>query len=178
MLKNSSTRYGALSKSLHWSVALLIIGLVWLGWYMVDLTYYDRWYNDSLSTHKALGMLVLILAVAKVGWTLYSRPPELVASLRGWERAAARVTHFTLYFMMLAIPLTGYAISTSKGDAVSVFGWFQIPAVFPVGEGLRDLAIELHFYFAYVTAALVVLHASAALKHHFVDKDDTLKKML
>jgi cytochrome b561 len=178
MLRNSRLRYGAVSKSLHWLVAFLILGLAWLGWYMVDLDYYNRWYYDALNSHKALGMLALILAVGKVLWSLYSRPPALSQALRGWERTLARITHVTLFAMMVLIPVTGYLISTSEGDPVSVFGWLEVPAVAPQSDALRDAAIELHYYFAYGTVILAGLHALAAIKHQLVDRDGSLTKMV
>jgi len=178
MLVNDNECYGLVSKLLHWTVAVLIIGLVALGWYMVDLTYYDRWYNASLEWHKALGIFALLIGALMVSWTLASRSPALPVGMSVWERLGARAMHATLLFMMVAIPATGYVISTSAGDGVSVFGWFQVPAVLPAGEGLRDLAIDLHYYFAYATAALVVLHGLAALKHQFVNRDGTLRRML
>lgn len=178
MLKNSAQRYGAVTKSLHWTIALLIMGLIGLGWYMVGLTYYDPWYNDSLTTHRALGMLVLALAVLMLVWRIYSRPPALVATIKPWERVAAKAVHATLYLMMLAIPITGYTISTSAGGTIPVFGWFEIPALYPVDEPLRDFAITVHYYLAYGTAFLIALHALAALKHQFIDRDGTLGKML
>jgi cytochrome b561 len=177
-LKNSPDHYGMVSKSLHWIIALLMIGLIWLGWYMVDLTYYDPWYYDSLTLHRAFGILVLALGVIKLGWVVYSRPPAYADTLKAWERGAARVTHGIFYSAMVAIPITGYFISTSKGDPVSFFGWFDIPAFFSVGNTLRDFAIALHYYLAYGIAFLIVIHALAALKHQFIDKDGTLKKML
>ncbi len=178
MLKNSSENYGTVSKTLHWSIALLIVGLIWLGWYMVDLTYYDTWYNDSLTLHKSFGMLVLALALVKVAWVSYSKLPNYSPTLEPWERVGARITHAILFLAMFAIPISGYFISTSAGDPVSIFGWFEISALFSIGEEPRDIAIELHYYLAYATAGLVVLHALAALKHQFVDKDGALGKML
>ena len=80
--------------------------------------------------------------------------------------------------MMVAGPLTGYVISTSAGDGIAIFGWFEVPAVLPKSEALRDAAVELHYYLAYGTAALVLLHVTAALKHQFVDRDDILSRML
>ena len=177
-LKNSTTSYGVVTKLLHWMVALLIVGLIWLGWYMVDLTYYDRWYNDSLSLHKAFGLLVLALGITKIAWIVYSHPPDFVASLKRWERLAARSTHHLFYLLMLLIPTTGYVISTSKGAGISMFGWFEVPPLFAVSESMRDLAIEVHFYAAYGAAAFVVLHAAAAIKHQVWDKDGTLRRML
>lgn len=178
MLKNTEARYGVVSKGLHWLIALLIVGLIWLGWYMVDLTYFDRWYNSSLSLHKSLGIIVLSLGAMKIGWTLYSRAPDYTATIKAWEKIAARLTHLTLNFMLLAIPATGYLVSTSEGKPVSMFNVFDVPALMAVNEELRDLAIDLHYYFAYGAAFLVGLHALAALKHQFIDKNDTLKRML
>lgn len=178
MLKNSDTRYGLVAKSLHWLIAGLIIGLIALGWYMVDLTYFDRWYNESLSLHKSLGMLVLALALLKLGWMAYSPSPGLSANLARWERAAAKATHHTLILMMILLPVTGYVISTSAGHEVSFFGLFGIPALLPRNETLRDIAIVLHFYMAYGVALLVAGHVLAALKHQFLDRDGTLMRMI
>lgn len=178
-VSNTATQhYGRLSKTLHWSIALLIIGLILLGWYMVGLTYYDRWSNESLELHKSLGMLVLALACANIVWNHATARPALPPGMHAWERIAAKSAHGLLYLMMLLIPITGYIISTSAGKAVSVFGILDIPAVLPQSEQLRDIAIELHYYMAYGTAVLVCLHALAAFKHQFIDKDGTLRRML
>ncbi len=178
IIKNNTRRFGLLTRLLHWSVALLILGLTWLGWYMVDLTYYDKWYKDSLDYHKSLGMLVLGLAMVKLGWQWYSPLPNTLTELKPLERIAARLMHTVLLTSMILLPLTGYLISTSAGQPVAVFNWLQIPAVIAVDKGLRDLVIELHYYLAYATLLLVAGHAGAAIKHQFIDKHDTLKRML
>ncbi len=178
MLKNTNERYGAIAKLLHWAIALLILGLSGLGLYMVDLTYYDRWYNASLTAHKALGILALELGVFKILWALCSRTPALPEGMRPWERHAARAMHGVLFAMMLLIPLSGYAISTSDGAAVSFFGLYEIPAVIPPLEGMNELASEIHYYLAYLTLGLVAMHAGAALKHQLVNRDGTLSRML
>ena len=177
-IKNSGDGFGLATRLLHWIIALLIIGLIWLGWYMVDLTYYDRWYNSSLSWHKSLGMLVLALTLLKLGWQLYTPAPAPAGSLQPWERSAAVTMHRLLFAMMLLIPATGYLISTSDGKAVAVFGLFSFPALFDIDTVLRDLAIDLHLYLAYATAILLTAHAAAALKHQLIDRDGTLKRML
>ena len=178
MFKNSAQHYGLISKLLHWSIALLIIGLIWLGWYMVQLGYYDAWYHDSLTAHKALGMLVLLLGAIKIIWSIYSTSPDFVPSIKPWERWAARGAHILLFALMLSVPATGYLISTSAGDSISFFEWFDIPVLLQADERLRDLAIEWHYYLAYGAAGLVGIHALAALKHQFINKDGTLGKML
>lgn len=177
-VRNTAAGFGLLTKLLHWATALLIIGLIALGWYMVDLTYFDRWYNTSLSVHRALGMVVFALGVLTLSWRLVSPSPGPQASLKRWERQLASAMHHLLLLMVIAIPVSGYLISTSAGKAIDFFGWFEIPAVISVDEALRDIAIEVHFYLAYATAGLVCLHAGAALKHQFIDRDGTLARML
>lgn len=178
LIKNTLSRFGLFSKLLHWLAAILIIGLTWLGWYMVDLGYYDKWYNASLHYHKSLGMLALALVLVKAGWHQYTPAPGPSAGLPGWERRAANLVHYVLWGMMVLIPVTGYLISTSAGKPVRIFDWFGIPALIEVDEELRELAISAHYYLAYATLFLVAGHAGAALKHHFVNRDDTLKRML
>lgn len=177
-LTNSTDAYGFVTKLLHWLTAILLIGLIVLGWYMVDLTYYDPLYHRSTETHKALGMGVFALGVLTLAWRRVSASPAHLASLRRWERIAATATHHTLFLLVFLIPVTGYLISTSAGKTIDIFGWFAIPALFDVGTGLRDAAITCHYYLAYGTAALVALHAAAACKHQWFDRDGTLARML
>lgn len=177
-IKNTANGFGLLTKLLHWFIALSIIGLIWLGWYMVDLTYYDKWYNKSLAWHKALGMLVLGAAIIKIVWQLYSPIPDTTEKLKRWEKIGAKAMHHNLLLMMILIPVTGYLISTSKGKPVDIFGWFELPALFTAEKELRDIIIEMHFYLAYATGVFALGHAAAAIKHQFIDKDSTLTKML
>jgi cytochrome b561 len=177
-IKNSAEKFGLMTRLLHWIIGLAIIFLIWLGWYMVDLTYYDKWYNGSLTWHKSLGLIVLGLALIKIGWQIYSPTPGPAATLKPWEKTGARIMHVILTFMMVLIPATGYLISTSDGKAVDVFGWFSVPALVGKNTEVRDLAINLHFYLAYGTALLLAGHIGAALKHQFINKDGTLTRML
>jgi len=120
----------------------------------------------------------LIAGAVMLCWATGTHAPAPLASMAAWERIGTRAVHGILFAMMVAIPVTGYIVSTSAGAGVGVFGWFEIPALLPANEGLRDVAITLHFYLAYITAALVLLHAGAALKHQFVDRDGVLRRML
>ena len=178
LIRNTTERYGLITKLLHWSIAILIIGLSGLGLYMVELTYYDRYYNLSLDSHKALGVLVLELAIVKILWSSFNPSPNAAATLKTWEKAAAKVMHLVLYTMMVLIPVSGYAISTSQGKAVSFFGWYEVPAWLPPIDNLNQIASEIHYWLAHITIALAGLHIAAALKHQFIDADGTLKKML
>ncbi len=177
MLKNTLTRFGLISRLLHWLIALGIIGLIWLGWWMVGLSYYDAWYHDSLELHKALGLVVLLLAFVKIGWRFGNPRPLPAEGMKPWERMASHAMHLVLFALMLVVPVTGYAITTSAGQGVSMFGLLEIPALLPKSDATRDLAIAVHYYFAYAGIALVLGHAGAALKHHLIDRDDTLRRM-
>jgi cytochrome b561 len=178
MFRNTAERYGLVTKLLHWGIAALMLALIWLGWYMVDLTYYDTWYNKSLAYHKSFGIIVLGLSVVFVSWKLYSPSPDALPTIPRWQRAAATIMHYCLIAMLLLLPVTGYIISTSAGKPVAVFDWVTVPAWLPKNDSLRDFAIELHFYLAYGTGFLVLGHAGAAIKHQFLDKDGTLARML
>ena len=173
---NNSRRYDRATRALHWTQAALILGLIALGWWMVGLTYYDRWYNDSLFWHRALGMLSLLLAALQLVWRWVRAPAE--SSVSGWEKIAATWTHRALLTLMLATPITGYLISTSAGDGIPLPGGMEIPALLSVSTALRDAAVTAHYYFAYAIAAIVAVHSSAAVKHHIIDRNDVLRRML
>ncbi len=178
MLRNSKNRYGLVTKLLHWLIALGIIGLIGLGWWMVGLSYYDSWYNRGLELHRELGMLVLGLACVYLLWKVVSPSPPVQSELLSWEKMAAHVAHFLLILAMFAIPVSGYMISTSAGAGFSFFGLFQVPAVTAISNEMRDLAIDFHYYVAYGLIAVILAHAGGALKHQFIDKHGTLKRML
>ncbi len=176
-ITNSSTQFGWLTRLLHWLVALHILGLVALGAYMVDLSYYDPNYHDSLTYHKAFGVVALGLGVFKVLWYLSNRQPDPTVPLPGWQVLASHGVHSLLLLMMVAIPLSGYFISTSEGEGIDIFGMLELPALVTISDALRDIAIEVHEFLAYGVLAVAGLHTMAALKHQFIDRDGTLKRM-
>lgn len=178
MLRNSPTHYGSVAKTLHWFLALALAAQFALGWYMTELTYYDPWYHDAPAIHKACGMLLWLIALLRILWAVYDRPPPLVDGMASWERLAAKASHSTLYLMTLLIPLSGYLISTAKGHGIDMFGLFEIPALFPATKQMEETAGRVHYVLAFGTAFLVLAHVSAALKHHFIERDSTLKRMI
>ena len=178
MWRSGRDHYGLVAIGFHWSIAIAFTGLVGLGAWMVGLTYYDPWYNDSLALHKAIGVVLLALALAKLSWKLADRKPGFGPEVRAYERAGATAMHWLLGALLIVLPVTGYLISTSEGAGIDMFGLFEVPAFFDVSAGTRDLAIDLHYYLAYGGIALVGLHAGAALKHTVVDKGSTLIRML
>ncbi|MBL4692363.1 MAG: cytochrome b [Magnetovibrio sp.] len=178
-LKNSQNHFGVIAKFLHWLIALLMIALIGLGAYMVTLDYYDdEWYDGSLLLHKALGMVGLAVVGLKFIWMLKNPKPDDLPTLKSWEKHASVLAHITLLAVMFLMPVTGYVVSTSEGAGIAMFGLFEVPALFKISAAVRDMAIAIHFYLAYGGMALVLVHASAALKHHFINKDKTLRRIL
>ena len=178
MWRSGKDHYGIVSSGFHWAIALAVVGLVGLGAWMVGLTYYDPWYYDSLALHKAIGIVILALALAKFGWKLVDRNPGFGPEVKPHERAGATAMHWLLNALMVLLPVTGYLISISEGAGIDMFGLFDVPALVDVTAETRDLAIDIHFYVAYGGIALVGMHIIAALKHHFVDRGSTLRRML
>ena len=177
MWKNSGTRYGRISRTMHWAMALLLIGLIALGLWMTGLTYYHRWYQTAPAIHEGLGVMAFLLFLLRLAWLWIDPPSRWSLGLKPWERRAAQATHRSFYLLMGIIPITGYLITTAKGLPVAVFGWFLVPALFPQWHGMADLAGKIHLYLGLSLAGLVLLHLGATLKHHFLDHDDTLAKM-
>lgn len=177
-LTNSSTRYGLLTIFLHWSMAVVIYAMFALGLWMVGLSYYDSWYHNAPDIHKSIGVLLMLALVIRLVWRVLSQPPEPLRSYSPAVRFAAVFVHWLLYSLLIALLLSGYLISTADGKPVSVFGWFSLPALFSGAGEQADLAGNIHLWLAWSIVVLSVLHGLAALKHHFIDRDITLKRML
>lgn len=176
--KNTANRFGYVSVLIHWLVALTVYGMFALGLWMVTLGYYDSWYHQAPEIHKSIGTLLFIIMVVRVIWRFVSPPPKPLASYSRFTRISAVLVHIALYIVLFAILISGYLISTADGQANSVFGWFDVPATITDLPQQADTAGMIHLYLAWVVVVLSVLHALAALKHHFIDGDVTLKRML
>jgi cytochrome b561 len=175
---NTIDRFGLVAIVLHWVIALTIFGLFGLGWYMIDLSYFDRLNKILPAIHKSIGMLLILVFVFSVIWKLINLTPKPVEGSTRFEIIAAKMAHLGLSGLMAVILITGYLIPTAKGMGISVFGWFEVPATItsiPVQEYVTGL---IHKYLSYAIIGLALLHAAAALKHHFINKDDTLRRML
>lgn len=175
---NTKQRFGRISIALHWLMAFMLIGLYLLGLYMVDLGYYDPWYHDSLSIHKAVGILAAILLVIRYLWARLQPRPMHLNPEKTVNTLAAKAAHALLYLLMFVLVISGYLISTSKGQGIDVFGWFEFPALLAENAERGELAGDVHDIAATGFIVLVGLHAAASLIHHFVFKDNTLLRML
>ncbi|CAI1862968.1 Cytochrome b561 homolog 2 [Serratia fonticola] len=176
--KNTADRFGHVSVLIHWLVALTVYGMFALGLWMATLGYYDVWYHQAPEIHKSIGTLLFIVMVVRVVWRFISPPPKPLASYSRLTHISAVFAHIALYTVLFAILISGYLISTADGQAISVFGWFDVPASVTGLPQQADTAGTIHLYLAWAVVVLSVLHALAALKHHFIDGDVTLKRML
>ena len=173
----SLDRYGLTARLLHWALVGLVLGLIAMGWWMMDLGYYDPWYYASRQWHEALGILAWLLGLAFIFNNLMNRPPQSLTT-RPWERVASWTAHKLLYLALLALPLAGYLIETADGSGLELFGLVTLHALVDGGEAVRDAAVAVHTYGAYGLLGLVGIHTAGALKHHLIDRDRTLMRML
>ncbi|POT57755.1 cytochrome B [Citrobacter amalonaticus] len=174
---NTPQRYGIISATLHWLMAVVIYGMFALGLWMVTLSYYDGWYHQAPELHKSIGILLMMGLVIRVIWRAISPPPPALTSYSRLTRIGAALGHIALYLLLFAIVISGYLISTANGKPISVFGWFDVPATLADAGAQADLAGNLHLWLAWTVVIVSVLHGLMAVKHHFIDKDDTLNRM-
>ena len=178
-------RYSSVAVALHWAIAFLIIGQILGGQYMHNLPNTSPIKFDLYQLHKSFGLSILVLTVVRLAWRFMHAPPALPAAMPGWQKLAARGTHWVFYALMLLTPLAGWAIvSVSPTDIPTRwFGVFPVPHL-PFFEGVADrgaqeeLFEEVHEILAKGILFLLALHVAAALKHHFLDKDGVLRSML
>jgi len=176
LLKNTEQAYGWVAIVIHWLMALAIFGMFALGLWMRTLDYYDAWYHRAPYIHKSVGMLLLFMLIFRLAWVAINIKPDILAA--AWERFIAIIVHRTHYVLMLTVMLSGYLIPTAKGVSVDVFGWFKVPASLANIPQQADIAGATHLWSAWALIGLALLHSGAALKHHFIDKDDTLLRIL
>ena len=177
-LKNSTRGYGLVTIVVHWLSALVVIGQFAFGLYMLSLDYYDPNYNILPHYHKSIGILFAAVLVFRILWDLFTPSPDAAPGVATWEHTVARVVQWLMLTLLLCVVVLGYLISTAKGDPIQVFNWFEVPATITSIERQEDWAGEWHYWFALSVIVLASLHALAALKHHFIDRDATLKRML
>jgi cytochrome b561 len=176
-LRNTTQRWGALAQFLHWLIVALIIVQVTLASLAGDLPPGMKKLT-LLARHKSVGITILGLAMLRLAWRWLNPTPELPSTLKPYERTLARFTHAMLYLLLFAMPLSGWTMSSARGFAVSWFGLLQLPDLVPKSKALYEALLTTHHSLAWVLGAVVALHVAAALKHHFVLRDDVLRRML
>lgn len=177
----ATTKYTLLMRLLHWLIAIGILGMIGLGWYMHGLPdeHPDKYTLYNL--HKSVGVTLLGLIVIRLLARFSSPIPELPPALRWWEKLLTKLTHFLMYILMLAVPVSGYLMSDFAGFPVEWFGLGEIPGFVPDSMDNSEYAEEVHEILPYILLGLVGLHVLGSLKHRFLDKNkdtDVLKRMI
>jgi cytochrome b561 len=174
---SESTHYTSTAKTLHWLISLMIFCMLLLGFYMSDLPLSP----DKLkfySWHKWAGVTVFLLVIIRLGWRITHTPPAMPEGMPQLQQVAATIFHFALYALMFLIPLSGWLMSSAKGFQTVWFGVLPIPDLLPKDKAVGDALKEIHQALNLLLIGILIIHVLAALKHHFIDKDNVLKQML
>jgi cytochrome b561 len=170
------TRYNGVAIALHWIIAALVIGNLALGLSMVPMRISPTKINAYL-WHKSIGTTIFLLASLRVVWRLsFGHPPPV--PMPAWQARAAAYSHALLYILLLVIPLSGWLYSSATGVQVLYLGQIPLPDLVPKDKALADTLRRVHVSLNTTMAAIVVLHVAAALKHHWIERDESLRRML
>ncbi len=172
-----SPHYTRTAITLHWLIALLICAAFPLGLYMHDLPLSPHKLR-MYSYHKWIGVTVFLFAVVRLSWRISHRPPALPDSMANWEKSAAHAMHFALYALIFLAPLSGWLMSSAKGFQTVWFGMLPLPDLVGKDKELGNTLQEVHEALNFLMLGLVLAHAGAALKHHVIERDDVLARML
>jgi cytochrome b561 len=175
--RNTTRSWGSLSKALHWIIVLLIINQ-WVIAERADALPNGLAKLQVLAWHKSFGITILMLAAIRLVWRLMNPTPDLTAETKPWERVLAKLSHLLLYALIFAMPLTGWMMSSARNFPVSWFKLFQLADLVAPGEQTFHQMNDLHHLLFKVLVGVALLHIAGALKHHFYDKNDVLKRML
>lgn len=170
-------RYTRTAMSLHWLIALMLFGMFAFGLYMVELPLSPQKLK-FYSYHKWAGVTVFLLVLARLAWRITHRPPALPAEMPAWQVTAAKAGHHLLYLLMVIVPLSGWLMSSAKGFQTVWFGVLPLPDLLAKDEALGEALLLTHRLLNWFFMLVVAGHVVAALKHHFIDRDGLLSRML
>jgi cytochrome b561 len=176
-IRNTPTVWSPVAKLFHWSTALLIGAMFVLGWLAVTYPMSPT-KIELFNLHKSLGLFILAWTLLRLGWRITHEAPPLPVDIRRAERRAARLAHAALYVLIIAMPFSGWVINSAADFPLKWFGLFRIPQIVGPNEGLQDIAELVHFTLSWTILAVLALHIVAALRHHFVMKNEVLLRML
>lgn len=177
MLRNTAGSWGAAAKAFHWAMAVLVaaqvaLGLMAVAWRLsptkIELYYW----------HKSLGIALLGLLALRLVWRLANPTPSLPSDLPAWERAAARLSHAALYVLLALLPVTGWIVNSAANIPVRIFGLVPLPAIVEPNKPLAELFARVHLALVVALALVLAVHVAAALRHHWVKRNDVLLRML
>jgi len=177
MLRNSSKAWGLVAIGLHWLLAVLIVGQFVLGAVAADMPV-SPVKLDLFVWHKSVGVAILVLVIVRVGWRLANPAPGLPISIPIHERQLAHLSHGLLYSLMIAVPLSGWVVSDASRIPFRIFWSIPTPDLLPAKREVSELAANVHEILVVLMIVLVAVHVLAALRHHFVKRNDVLLRML
>jgi cytochrome b561 len=177
MLRNDADSWGAPAKLFHWVMATLIFAQIALGLVAVSLRVSPAKLNLFV-WHKSIGMLILALLALRLLWRLSNRAPALPAEMAAWERLGAHLSHSLLYVLMIALPVTGWIISSASNVPFRIFWLVPLPAITGPDKATADLFASVHGWLVTLLALALAAHIGAALRHHYVKHDAVLARML
>jgi len=176
-IRNRADRWGAVSIGLHWLTFVLILGLAPVGYLMQELPN-SPFKVKVFMLHKSFGLTVLALTGLRLLWRLFAGAPTPVPNTPRWQDAIAKLTHGLMYALLLLIPLSGWWFNSAAGFPLKWFGLFSLPKLGAYDPNVKELAAQRHGDLFLILAVVVVLHAAAALWHHYRQRDRTLQRML
>lgn len=174
--RNTTRAWGTLSKAFHWLIVLLIINQWLIAERAEDLKGLAR--VQALGWHKSFGITILMLAVLRLVWRWMNPVPTLDGNTKRWERVLAALSHVLLYSLIFALPLTGWMMSSARSYSVSWFKLFQLPDLVAPSPAVYEWMNGAHHLLFNVLVVVAALHVLGALKHHFIDRNEVLKRML
>jgi cytochrome b561 len=177
---NTPNRYGFFTKFLHWIIAIVVLVQFYLAYWTICVlppkSPTGSFYINNL--HKPIGMLALCFIIVFIFWRIINIKPNFPPAMANWEIKAAKLVHFLLYLTVLIMPISGLIMSVAAGYPPNFFGLYQVPAFLEKNKEIADFFFKIHGTTGLILAGLVVIHTLAALKHHFINRDFVLKRIL
>lgn len=177
MTSKVASGYSPLSKLFHWVIALAVIGMLTMGFFLDDIP--EQFQGTAYMLHKSTGITILFLMILRFIWIHAVGKPPLPVSIKPWEKILSRFVQYSFYALLVIMPLSGWIMSVAADKIPNYFGLFKapLPGIEP-NKSLAEFMAESHEIIAWILIAFITLHVLGALKHHFIDKDKVLKRML
>jgi cytochrome b561 len=178
MLRNSETSWGTVAKALHWVIAVVLLISMFYGWWMTRFSVRE-FRLDHYGLHGSIGYDLLLLMLLRLGWRTFDSTPLPPPGTAHWEVVAAKVGHVLLYLLTIVVCIAGWLLAGTMRRPLDapLLGFIDIP-VPPLGRSYHELFEDSHKIIAYTLLALIVVHVAAALRHHFIKRNDVLRRML
>lgn len=177
MIFNTRQSWGGFAKALHWTMALLIFAMFVLGWVAVGYPLSPT-KLDLFIWHKSIGLTLLGLVGVRLVWRVINTTPVPPPAISSLEHTLARLGHGTLYALMILMPVSGYVINSTADFGFRLYGWARVPNLIPANKAWQDVAEAVHLVLFWVFAVVILIHIAAALRHHLINNNNVLTRML